>query len=217
MQKQTYKQINQPAEVCPEMYTLACTHSSLLYHLFLQRQHAITHSTRWVHFSPLPSFPCLILLAFSLFCFVFTLFFLVSVVYILPFKKEIWIQWSREERKTQDNNLIIHEKCYRRKYCTDLLLCLLLCVENLSTLLTCYKRLKFSFWQKVLTSSSSSSREHELCKTGAMKKILVLHQNFLLHWHPKGWPMSWNFPSRQLLERTDEDWNRLCSPSDQRA
>ncbi len=89
--------------------------------------------------------------------------------------------------------------------------------RNLSTLLTCYKRLKFSFWQKVLTSSRSSSTEHELCKTGAMKKILVLHQNFLLHWHPKGWPMSWNFPSRQLLERTDEEWNRLCSLSDQRA
>ncbi len=160
---------------------------------------------------------------FSLFDSSCILSFLLCIPALLPSFSFVYILSSRrksesnkvQERKTQDNNLIIHEKCYRRKYYTDLLLCLLLCVENLSTLLTCYKRLKFSFWQKVLTSSSS--REHELCKTGAMKKILVLHQNFLLHWHPKGWPMSWNFPSRQLLERTDEDWNRLCSPSDQRA
>jgi len=167
--------------------------------------------------SSLPSFPCLILLAVPLFCFVFLLYFLVSVLCLFHLSRRKSESNEVQERKTQDNNLIIHEKCNRRKYYTDLLLCVFCCVENLSTLLTSYKRLKNSFWQKVLNSSRSSSREHELCKTGAMKKFLVLDQNFLLHWHPKGWPMSWNFPSRQLLERTDEEWNQLCSLSDQGA
>lgn len=127
------------------MYTLACTHSSLLYHLFLQRQHAKTNSTRWVHFSPLPSFPCLFLLAFSLFCFVCPLFFLVSVLCIFHLSRRKSESDEVQERKTQGNNLTIHEKCYRRKYYTDLLLCVFCCVENLSTLLTSYKRLQFSF------------------------------------------------------------------------
>jgi hypothetical protein len=74
----------------------------------------------------------LILLAFSLFCFVFLLFFLVSVLCIFHLSRRKSESNEVQERKTQDNNLTIHEKCYRRKYYTDLLLCVFHCVLKIS-------------------------------------------------------------------------------------